>query len=231
MKMKHIVTAAALTTLPFIGSAFAVPAVSLHSSNVGIDSISVAYDAGTNTFTITEDWDATGPGVLHFTGFTAADKDTVYTIRKIINNNSGVDWTRMALELLDPLDNVNDDGADPLPYPGHVPAGFSTSNDGDGLHFNQGSPNNPARTSTAFASWIADELTDVRDFIDFYNGTLIDGGSDNYMQIAIRVNSNYGSDNFLLMQRPNESSVPEPGVLGLLGLGLLGLGYMRRRKV
>ena len=117
------------------GPAAAVPVVSIHASNVGIASIVVAFDAGTNTITITENWSSAGMGSLLISGL---DPGVDYTVKKIINNNSGVDWTRFANEVLDPSGQDND-LLDPVPQPAFVPAGFSTSNDFDGLSFAQGS--------------------------------------------------------------------------------------------
>jgi hypothetical protein len=124
------------------GPALAIPTVAIHPSNVGIGSINVAV-LGT-IITIEEFWTSASPGFLLIDGL---DQDVAYTVRKIIHNNSGIAWTRLANELLDPAGQTNDD-LDPKPYPAFVPAGFTTSNDQDGLSFDQfGSQ---PRTSTVF---------------------------------------------------------------------------------
>ena len=60
------------------------------------------------------------------------DANVNYTIVKQITNNTGTTWTRLANELLNPAGDAND-ATDPQPYPAFVPAGFTTSNDFDGL--------------------------------------------------------------------------------------------------
>ena len=110
-------------------SAFAAPTCSLHASNVGIDAFSCTFNAQTNTFTIAETFTSTGIGAIVFNGL---DSGVNYTVNKIITNGTSTDWTRISNELLDPSDDGND-AQDPGTQPGFVPAGFSTSNDFDGL--------------------------------------------------------------------------------------------------
>lgn len=212
----------AAAILGFATNAHAV-VVSLHSSNVGIASINVTV-SGT-TITIEEDWSSDGIGVLEFSQL---EPLTDYTIEKVITNNSAADWTRFANELLDPL-GQDEDSDDPLPYPAFVPAGFSTSNDVDGLSFAQGS--GLPRTSSVWSSVLADELSDARDFLDFFDGTLTVGSTDDFMTFGLR--ENFGTQQpFLLVQRPNAFSrqVPEPAAALIFGLGLAGLGFARRKR-
>lgn len=209
---KLLLAAAALALAPVAASAVTI---SLAPSNSGIGSIAVVVDDVAGTITITENWTGTGPGNLLFEDF-----DQPYTIIKNITNNSGVAWTRLANELLD-IAGDGDDGLDPQPYPGNVPVGYTTSNDSDGLTFAD------PRSSTVFLSTFVDEVTDARDFTDFFGGVLANGGLDTVTYFLF----NLGNDgDFILQQRPNASSiVPAPGVFALFGLAALALATSRRR--
>ncbi len=203
--------------------------ISLHSSNVGIGSMSFVV-SGT-TITITENWTSSGIGVLEISGLEGVE--TNYTIVKVINNNSGTAWTRFANELLDQT-NQGFDGTDPNPQPSFVPVGYSTSNDNDGLSFAQGS--GLPRTSTVFGSTLVDELSDARDFIDFFNGSLNTGFADTAMTFGLRDNSLVNNP-FLLVQRPNAfSRPPTTGVPDaastwfLTAFSVAGLLALKRRR-
>ena len=214
--------ALAISAAPRVASS--APVVLLDASNVGIDAASFSFSVVGTTITINETWTSNGIGSLLFRGL---DVSIPYTVVKQVTNNTGASWTRFANELLDPAGQAND-AADLLPYPSFVPAGYTTSNDSDGLSFNQGGGS--PRTSLAFSDLLVDELTDARDFLDFFNGSVSGlGGLDTITFGLIDTGPNQP---FLLVQRPNEKSVetPEPISATILGMGLLGLGFARRRR-
>jgi PEP-CTERM motif len=60
--------------------------------------------------------------------------------------------------------------------------------------------------------------------------TLNTAGGYDFFQILGKSLAGTGADELLDAVTASSSSVPEPATLGLLGLGLAGLGFMRRRK-
>ncbi len=137
---------------------------------------------------------------------------------------------------------------DAAPPPTFVPSGFSTSNNGDALSFTQGSNTTPpavSRENNVFDVIVADEL-DARDFVDFSGGAGISGaGGVVFIKFGLRDGNGIGetdctgpddltgciNDGFLLVQHPNFDSIPapEPGTLFIFGLGLVGIGPLRRK--
>ena len=226
LRVTSIFVAVVFAALGATSRAEAVPIVSLDPSNLGIGTLNTVFDPVTNTIGLIEDWTSVLQGSVLISGL---DPGVDYTVVKQITNNSGTTWTRLANELLDPAGDGNDTNFDPLPYPAFVPAGFSTSNDFDGLSFAQGS--GIPRVSDAFASVFADEFTDARDFLDFFTGTVPDGGS---FVVTYGLRDNDGSNQpFLLVQRPNVDSrgvVPEPATMFLVGGGLAALVRRRRKR-
>ena len=216
----RIALLAALVVVMVAAPAQAVT-VALHSSNVGITSMN--YSVTGSVIDIYETWGVVGYGFLEINGL---DGFTAFTVNKHITNNTGVAWTRFSNELLDP----GLDPEDPA-QPGWVPAGFSTSSDDDGLSFAQGA--GIPRTSVAFSGLMVDELTDARDFLDFYNGTVLGTGGIDLISYGLNDNQPQNNQPFLLAQRPNEQAVPdipEPATLLLLGGGLLAGAASRRRR-
>jgi PEP-CTERM motif len=219
---RHIILYVVAAVLLVYGAASAVPVVSVNGASDPVGTVD--FSVLGNTITITENWTSLGSLFLEFSGLTS---NTNYTVVKEITNNTGSTWTSLANELLDPAGQANDSG-DPLPYPAFVPAGFTTSNDDDGLSFAQGS--GLPRTSTVFASVFVDEATDLRDFLDFFNGTW-ENGVTGTITFGLRDSAPGDNEPFLLAQRPNARSneVPEPSTMLLLGAGLACLAGLRKR--
>jgi len=229
LSIRAAIGSGALLFVVGVGAAQAVPIAALHPSNQGISAFGFAFDPATNTITLRETWSGTGPGIVQMSGL---DAGVAYRVNKIITNASGADWISFAQELLDPA-GFADDTDDPTPA--FAPPGFTSSNDTDGLSFAQGF--GLPRTSAVFSNVDVDELGG-RDFLDFFGGSLLDGGVDN-MNFGVSDNNGLGGPNcngtscpnqpFLLVQRPNARSVtavPQPGSLLLLGAGLLGAAFV-----
>jgi len=226
MKKFQLILLATAIMVFAAGSTNAVTLTLFDAANSAITDFS--YTVSGTTVEIFENWTKVGFGFVMFEGM---EDEVDYTIIKHITNNSGKDWTSFTNEILDPL-GQEEDLLDPTPYPYYVPAGYSTSNDDDGLSFAQGS--GIPRTSTSFPSLYVDELFHVRDFLEFSGGTVLGTGGTDLMSFGLRDNhvvpGAVFNQPFLLAQLPNERVIPEPATLILLGTGLAGAGFLRRRK-
>jgi hypothetical protein len=224
MKTKHLRLAAATVALLGAASAQAFTC-SIHVSNQSLAAAGFSCTLTGSTITIVQTFATSQIGTIAI-GDLGSTGD--FTVNMTTLNSSGDIWSRMAVELLDPS-GQNNDSLDTVPQPAFVPVGFSTSNDNDGLSFAQGS--GLPRTSTIFSSVLADELSDVRDFLDYFGGTQVNGSTDTLMTFGLRDSG--ANQPFLLALRPNESSrntVSEPGSLMLVGLALAAVGALRRRR-
>lgn len=153
-----------------------------------------------------------------------------YSVKFTVDSPEGSNVTTLTAELLDPLSD-GFDVEDPV-QPSYVPAGFSTSNNTDGLSFawNSGLERSASFASGGVASLHVDEDTNAHDMLAFHGF-----GPGASADVTFGVRDNLGSRNFLLRlstdgQSGALASNPEPASLLLLATGLAGVARIVRRR-
>ena len=207
------------------GSSQAALMVNLHSSNDVITFMSSSVVA--NTITTTETWSGPGIGVIEIV-LEALDTGDPFTLVRNITIE-GDAWSEFVNELLDPAGQVND-GSDLFPQPAEIPAGFTTSNDSDGIGFDLAAAT--PDSGGAFAGAVL--TTGTRDILTFSGGS----GASGTIQITyafIDVRGPFLPDdafapdsNDSLLISSEAVVLPEAGAMFWLAMMLVGAAFARR---
>ncbi|HEX5475627.1 MAG TPA: PEP-CTERM sorting domain-containing protein [Vicinamibacterales bacterium] len=172
------------------------------------------------------DVSAGGSGTVFIDGLTAHRN---YVVSFAVNDPTANPWTTLSAEVLDPLSDGFDE-MDPSPQPDYVPAGFTTSNNTDGLSFawNSGLTRSATFAGGGSATVFADENSNSRDMLQFL------GFDSGVSRVYFALRDNLGNRGFLLRLSangvPDPVATPEPASMLLLATGLLGLFAFRRRQ-
>jgi hypothetical protein len=199
--------------------------VDLHDSNVAITSFSSSVVA--NTITTTETWSGPGMGVIEII-LEALDTGDPFTLVRNITIE-GDDWSEFVNELLDPAGQLNDD-SDLFPQPDGIPAGFTTSNDSDGIGFDLAT----ATPDSGGAFALASLTTGTRDVLSFSGGS----GASASVQITYAFIDTRGpfvpgdafatGTNDSLLVSSEAVPLPEASAMFWLAMLLVGAAFARR---
>jgi hypothetical protein len=155
-----------------------------------------------------------------------------YTVSLGVVDPAARPWTSLTVEILDPTSD-GFDANDPQPQPSYVPAGYSTSNNEDGLSFawNAGLERSATFASGGQATLFVDEDTDAHDLLRFDG---FSAGTNATVTFGLR--DRLGDNGFLLRLSTNGdpaggSQTPEPASMLLLGTGLAAAfrSWLRRQ--
>lgn len=222
--------AAGVALLLTAGGARAEPiSLTLNSSDPGFSQAAgsnfsaSAFTLDLGTLSLTGNTSAT----IRVDGLTAFDNFKV--VFDVTGNSASNPWTSLTAEILDPLSDGHD-AMDPV-QPAYVPAGYSTSNNTDGISFawNSGLERSATFASGGAAQLFVDEDTNHRDLMTF---TGFSGGEAAHVTFGLRDNSPNGA---ILLRLSTQGAAdalasPEPASMLLLGTGLFGAALLRRRR-
>ena len=165
----------------------------------------------THMMTVTENWGNSDRSYIMICGLDSGATD--YQLKKIITNSDSVVWDNFDNELIDPCCSTNDilNDQPSLPYVTILGAVWSHSNDKDGLSFAMGTQD-AIRTSVQFPPppLTVNEVGTI-DFINYNNGQMNPGETDNFMSYGLRESQN-SEQPFILTQAPNFQTCP-PGTI------------------